>query len=65
MFLETKSIDNVKDPECIIKLDNVSASWSKSKKNEDMTIKKMSLNLEKGKLYAIIGSVGAGKVSIP
>lgn len=41
-----------------ISMNNVSASWS----TEKVTLNEIDLNIDKGKLYAVIGSVGAGKV---
>ncbi|XP_068628827.1 ATP-binding cassette sub-family C member 4-like [Battus philenor] len=43
-------------------LNGISASWSDS--NEKMTLKNISMRLRKGKLCAIIGSVGSGKSSL-
>ena len=41
-----------------IRLNNVSAQWSK----EETTLSDVNLEVQKGKLVAVIGSVGAGKV---
>ncbi|CAH2099924.1 unnamed protein product [Euphydryas editha] len=49
--------------EYIVELSGVSASWDASKSPEEMTLKNITMHLRRGKLCAIIGSVGSGKSS--
>lgn len=45
-----------------IKLNKVSASWTAEENSADMTLKNISMRIRKGKLCAVIGPVGSGKV---
>lgn len=45
-----------------IQINKVSASWSNSDDPKEMTLKNLSLRIRKGKLCAVIGPVGSGKV---
>lgn len=45
-----------------IKMTNVTAKWEVG--NSDVTLKDLNLQVEKGKLYAVIGMVGSGKSSL-
>nr|XP_034841109.1 multidrug resistance-associated protein 4-like [Maniola hyperantus] len=47
--------------EYTVELTNVSATWTKS---DEMTLKNITMNIRKGKLCAIVGSVGSGKSSL-
>ncbi|XP_045761292.1 uncharacterized protein LOC123864713 [Maniola jurtina] len=46
--------------EYTVELSNVNATWTKS---DEMTLKNITVNIRKGKLCAIVGSVGSGKSS--
>lgn len=48
-----------------IELFKVSASWTGSKDLSEQFLKNLSLRLQKGKLCAVIGPVGSGKVWTP
>lgn len=48
-------------PELGIQIQDVSASWSDK---GTVTLRNINLSVPKGKLCAIIGSVGSGKVGI-
>ena len=45
-----------------IQLNKVSASWTGNDNSKEMTLKNISLRVRKGKLCAVIGPVGSGKV---
>lgn len=61
------AVDVVRRPsvagDYMVELANVAASWTNSNVPEEMTIKNLSMRIRKGKLCAIIGPVGSGKVS--
>lgn len=48
--------------EIAVELTGVSASWTKGKDKDGLTLKNVSMRIRKGKLCAIIGPVGSGKV---
>ncbi|KAJ0181178.1 hypothetical protein K1T71_003263 [Dendrolimus kikuchii] len=50
--------------EFAIELSNVNACWNDSEELSTMTLKNISMRVEKGELCAIVGSVGSGKTSI-
>lgn len=47
------------DNEICLEMTNVSAKWSE---NSDLTLNKIDLTAPKGKLVAVVGPVGSGKV---
>lgn len=46
-----------------IEISKVNAVWTDAKGADDLTLRNLSLRLRRGKLCAIIGPVGSGKVS--
>lgn len=54
-----EDLRNVQDTIPAIEVNNVTASWT----SDHCSIKELSFQVPKGKLCAIIGSVGAGKVT--
>lgn len=59
---ETSEEPNIADYP--IQLNKVSASWTANNTPEEMTLKNLSLRIRKGKLCAVIGPVGSGKVRL-
>lgn len=51
-----------KSSEFAIELSGVTAKWTESD-SDDTTLKNLSLRIRRGKLCAVIGPVGSGKVS--
>ncbi|XP_049887665.1 ATP-binding cassette sub-family C member 4-like [Pectinophora gossypiella] len=47
-----------------VELSGVSASWTDSKEQSEMTLKNISMRVRKGKMCAVIGPVGSGKSSL-
>ena len=59
--VEMEVMNNGNDEKYAIRMKNVSAKWSE-KSGED-SLSKLNIDVENGRLLAIIGPVGAGKVS--
>ncbi|XP_078045915.1 putative multidrug resistance-associated protein lethal(2)03659 isoform X1 [Augochlora pura] len=59
---ETKRSSMANEETCAIKMHNVRAKWEPGQ--SENTLDEVNLDLEKGKLYAVIGMVGAGKSSL-
>ncbi|XP_052747534.1 ATP-binding cassette sub-family C member 4 [Bicyclus anynana] len=55
------SIDSRATSEYVVECSNANASWTKS---DQMTLKNITMNIRRGKLCAIVGSVGSGKSSL-
>ncbi|XP_043465525.1 ATP-binding cassette sub-family C member 4-like [Leptopilina heterotoma] len=64
-FLKNTNIEDVMDEPSetwAVKLDNVTAKWEPGQ--SENTLEKVNLEIETGKLYMVIGMVGAGKSSL-
>lgn len=57
----TPSINAPMHPDVGIMIQNITASWTE---DGPVTLKNINISIPKGKLCAIIGSVGSGKVYI-
>lgn len=57
-----KSMEDPVSSDYLVELNKVCASWTGSDVPAAMTLKNISLRIRKGKLCAIIGPVGSGKV---
>jgi ATP-binding cassette subfamily C (CFTR/MRP) protein 4 len=53
------SVVDAREAGWCVRLSNVSVRWCPSQPHD--TLEKMSLQLERGKLYAVVGKVGSGK----
>lgn len=61
VFSAFDSEEDLRDADAVaVEVHNVTASWT----SDQCSIKDLSFKVPKGKLCAIIGSVGAGKVMI-
>ncbi|XP_076290649.1 ATP-binding cassette sub-family C member 4 isoform X2 [Lasioglossum baleicum] len=58
---ETKRPSVVNEEPCAVQMINVTAKWESS--HSENTLEGLNLEIEKGKTYAVIGMVGAGKSS--
>lgn len=58
---ETKRSSVMNEEPCAVKMLNVTAKWEPS--HSENTLEGLNLEIEKGKTYAVIGMVGAGKSS--
>ncbi|KAK2578493.1 hypothetical protein KPH14_002054 [Odynerus spinipes] len=60
-LVNDKSSTTVAEESCAIKMVNVTANWEAVQ--SENTLEHINLQIEKGKLYAVIGMVGSGKSS--